>query len=102
MNLSVLGVRQFLKEKLSGKNKTRPQLDKMVDQLRKGDTVVVWKLDRLGRFLKDLVELVSSIRERGVEFVSLKDDIDTGTATGRLLLLYLLRWLNLKGRSSKK
>ncbi len=55
----------------------------MVDQLRMGDTVVVWKLDRLGRSLKDLIELVSSFREKGVEFVSLKDGIDTGTATGR-------------------
>jgi DNA invertase Pin-like site-specific DNA recombinase len=73
----------IFKEKLSGKNKTRPQLNKMIEQLRKGDTVVVWKLDRLGRSLKDLIELVSSFREKGVEFVSLKDGIDTGTATGR-------------------
>lgn len=73
----------IFKEKLSGKNKTRPQLDKMIDQLHKGDTVVVWKLDRLGRSLKNLIELVSSFREKGVEFVSLNDGIDMGTATGR-------------------
>src|SRR5690606_11928476 len=77
----------IFKEKLSGKNKTRPKLDKMIDQLRKGDTVVVWKLDWLGRSLKDLVELVSSFREQGVEFVSLKDGIDTGTATGRFTFI---------------
>lgn len=81
--LKRFGCETIFKEKLSGKNKTRPQLDKMIDQLRKGDTVVVWKLDRLGRSLKDLIELVSSFREKGVEFVSLKDGIDTGTATGR-------------------
>lgn len=55
----------------------------MIDQLRSGDVVVVWKLDRLGRSLKDLIDLVSAFREKGVEFVSLKDGIDTGTATSR-------------------
>ena len=55
----------------------------MIDQLRSGDVVVVWKLDRLGRSLRDLIDLVSVFREKGVEFVSLKDGIDTGTATGR-------------------
>jgi DNA invertase Pin-like site-specific DNA recombinase len=55
----------------------------MIDQLRSGDVVVVWKLDRLGRSLRDLIDLVSAFREKGVEFVSLKDGIDTGTATGR-------------------
>ena len=82
-DLKSYGCETFYKEKMSGKNKTRPQLEKMIDQLRKGDIVVVWKLDRLGRSLKDLIELVSSFREKGVEFVSLKDGIDTGTATGR-------------------
>jgi len=81
--LKRFGCETIFKEKMSGKNKTRPQFTKMVDQLRMGDTVVVWKLDRLGRSLKDLIELVSSFREKGVEFVSLKDGIDTGTATGR-------------------
>lgn len=55
----------------------------MIDQLRQCDVVVVWKLDRLGRSLKDLIELVVAFREKGVEFVSMKDCIDTGTATGR-------------------
>ena len=77
------GCEKIFEEKMSGKDKTRPQLEKMIDQLRKGDVVVVWKLDRLGRSLKDLIELVSTFREKGVEFVSLKDGIDTGTATGR-------------------
>ena len=55
----------------------------MIDQLRSGDVVVVWKLDRLGRSLRDLIDLVSAFREKGVDYVSLKDGIDTGTATGR-------------------
>jgi DNA invertase Pin-like site-specific DNA recombinase len=82
-DLKSFGCEIIFKEKMSGKNKSRPQLEKMIDQLRNGDVVVVWKLDRLGRSLKDLIELVSSFREKGVEFVSLKDGIDTGTATGR-------------------
>ena len=82
-DLKSYGCKIIYKEKISGKNKSRPQLEKLIDQLRKGDIVVVWKLDRLGRSLKDLIELVSSFREKGVEFVSLKDGIDTGTATGR-------------------
>ena len=77
------GCETVYKEKVSGKSKSRPQLEKMIDQLRSGDVVVVWKLDRLGRSLKDLIDLVSAFREKGVEFVSLKDGIDTGTATGR-------------------
>ena len=67
-DLKSYGCDVVFKEKVSGKNKSRPQLEKMIDQLRSGDVVVVWKLDRLGK---------------GVEFVSLKDGIDTGTATGR-------------------
>ena len=81
--LKSFGCETIFKEKMSGKNKIRPELTKMIDRLRAGDVVVVWKLDRLGRSLKDLIELVASFREKGVEFVSLKDGIDTGTATGR-------------------
>ncbi len=55
----------------------------MIDQLRSGDVVVVWKLDRPGRSPRDLIDLISSFREKGVEFVSLKDGIDTATAIGR-------------------
>ena len=82
-DLKGYGCETVYKEKVSGKSKARPQLEKMIDQLRSGDVVVVWKLDRLGRSLKDLIDLVSAFREKGVEFVSLKDGIDTGTATGR-------------------
>ena len=82
-DLKSCGCETVYKEKVSGKDKSRPQLEKMIDQLRSGDVVVVWKLDRLGRSLKDLIDMVSTFREKGVEFVSLKDGIDTGTATGR-------------------
>ncbi|MDX5422207.1 MAG: recombinase family protein, partial [Hymenobacteraceae bacterium] len=81
--LAHYGCGQVYKEKKSGKNKERPELEKMISQLRAGDTVVVWKLDRLGRSLRDLIDLVTEFRERGVDFVSLQDGINTATATGR-------------------
>lgn len=77
------GCGQIYKEKKSGKTRERPELEKMVAQLRPGDTVVVWKLDRLGRSLRDLIDLVAEFKERGVEFVSLQDGINTATPTGR-------------------
>ncbi|RDV11913.1 recombinase family protein [Pontibacter diazotrophicus] len=77
------GCGQIFREKKSGKSKERPELEKMISQLRSGDTVVVWKLDRLGRSLRDLIDLVSEFKERGVEFVSLQDGINTATPTGR-------------------
>ncbi|WP_187264679.1 recombinase family protein [Pontibacter beigongshangensis] len=81
--LSKYGCLQLFKEKKSGKNKERPELERMISQLRAGDTVVVWKLDRLGRSLRDLIDLVAEFQERGVDFVSLQDGINTATATGR-------------------
>lgn len=82
-DLNKMGCEIIFQEKISGKKKHRPELDKLQTQLRKGDIVVVWKLDRLGRSIRDLIDLVASFREKGVEFVSLKDSIDTATATGR-------------------
>ncbi len=55
----------------------------MLSQVRSGDTVVVWKLDRLGRSLRDLIDLVAEFQKRGVDFVSLQDGISTATSTGR-------------------
>ncbi|MGY3054003.1 DNA invertase Pin-like site-specific DNA recombinase [Pedobacter sp. UYEF25] len=68
---------------MSGKSKERPELVKLFDKLRKGDTVAVWKLDRLGRSLRDLIDLVAKIRQLEVSFLSIQDSIDTKTATGR-------------------
>ena len=63
----------------------RPELNKMLDQLRDGDVVIVTKYDRLARSLKDLLETVEAIRGRGAGFRSLAEDIDTTTSTGRLV-----------------
>ena len=68
----------------SGSKASRPELDRMLDQLRRGDIVVVWRLDRLGRSLKNLIELVEDLADKGVGFRSLSESIDTTTANGRL------------------
>jgi DNA invertase Pin-like site-specific DNA recombinase len=68
---------------LTKKTKDRPELIRMFASLRKGDDVIVWKLDRLGRSLKDLIELVSKMDKLGVGFTSIQDSINAGTATGR-------------------
>jgi DNA invertase Pin-like site-specific DNA recombinase len=81
--LSEYGCTTIYQEKISGKNKDRPELKKLLETLRKGDQVVVWKLDRLGRSLRDLVDLVALFHDQEVNFVSLHDHIDTTTATGR-------------------
>ena len=77
------GCEQIFEEKISAVAKERPQLTILFSKLRKGDSVVVWKLDRLGRSLKDLIDLITKMKNLGVTFVSIQDGIDTSTATGR-------------------
>ena len=67
----------------SGKNSRRPGLKRALRRLRPGDVLVVWKLDRLGRSVRDLITLVSELQSRGVNFRSLTDSIDTSTPAGR-------------------
>ena len=78
------GCRPIFEEKQSGAKSDRPELRRMIDQLREGDTVIIWKLDRLGRSLRDLVNLVTEIQEKGAGLKSLHDSIDTTTAQGKL------------------
>ncbi len=77
------GCEQVMEDKASGTRADRPGLAKTLDILRAGDTLVVWKLDRLGRSVKQLIEMVAELRQRGVQFKSLTDAIDTGTPSGR-------------------
>lgn len=70
-------------DKTSGSRAERPGLVKALEILREGDTLVVWKLDRLGRSVKNLVDLVGQLHKHGVQFKSLTDAIDTGTPSGR-------------------
>ena len=83
--LAQAGCRQVYEEKASGKGADRPELDHVLADLRPGDTLVVWRLDRLGRNLADLVRIVSELRNKGVGFESLTERIDTVTATGELV-----------------
>ncbi|WFU47305.1 recombinase family protein [Sinorhizobium terangae] len=73
-------------EGFSGANFSRPGLSKLLRALRSGDTLTVWRLDRLGRSLFELLKLVSDLNQRGVEFRSLSESMDTSTSAGRLLL----------------
>jgi DNA invertase Pin-like site-specific DNA recombinase len=83
--LNEFGCKKIFTDKASGAKTARPELDKMLEQLREGDVVVIWKLDRLGRNLKHLVELVAQFNEQKVGLVSLNDPVDTTTAQGRLV-----------------
>ncbi len=70
---------QIFVDKASGKLEHRPALDALLEQLRLGDTVVVWRLDRLGRSLRHLLDTVAELEHRGVSFSSLTENIDTAT-----------------------
>ncbi|MEG2650470.1 MAG: recombinase family protein, partial [Eubacterium sp.] len=73
-------------EKLSGKDTNRPQLKAMLDYVREGDTVVVESYSRLARSTKDLLNIVDELSSKGVQFISQKENIDTTTPQGRLML----------------
>ena len=77
--------RQVYEEQASGKNTGRPQLEGCLKSLREGDTLVVWRLDRLGRNLADLVGLVAQLEERKIDFESLTEKIETVSPAGRLV-----------------
>ncbi len=83
--LTAAGAEKIFKDKLTGKTKNRVQLERMLELLREGDVVVVTKYDRLARSLRDLIDLVETIRERNAGFRSLGEDIDTTTPAGRLI-----------------
>jgi DNA invertase Pin-like site-specific DNA recombinase len=83
--LTAAGAGKLFADKISGSKRDRPELDRMLDQLRDGDVVTVTKYDRLARSLKDLLEIVESIGGRGAGFRSLAEDIDTTTPAGRLV-----------------
>jgi DNA invertase Pin-like site-specific DNA recombinase len=83
--LTTAGAARLFADKISGSKRERPELKKMLDQLRDGDVVTVTKYDRLARSLKDLLEIVETIGERGAGFRSLAEDIDTTTPAGRLV-----------------
>ncbi len=83
--LMVAGAGRLFADTITGTARHRPELDRLLDQLRPGDVVVVTKYDRLARSLKDLLEIVEAIEGKGAGFCSLAEDIDTTTPAGRLV-----------------
>jgi DNA invertase Pin-like site-specific DNA recombinase len=79
------GCEKVFSDKVSGSRAERPGLDQALSHARKGDTLVVWKLDRLGRSLKHLIETVAQLDKRGIGFKSLSESIDTTTPGGKLI-----------------
>lgn len=83
--LTLAGCRVIYEETASGKSADRLELEQCRKALRAGDTLVVWRLDRLGRSLPDLVKIVADLEQRGIGFESLSEKIETGTAAGKLV-----------------
>lgn len=83
--LEKCGVDKIFMEKMSAV-KHRPELDKLLDYIRPGDTVVVWKLDRIARSLKHLIDIVEIFKEKEVTFISLTESIDTSNSLGKFFL----------------
>jgi len=83
------GCQEIFKEKLSGSNVHRPELRKLLDYIRKGDTVTVTKLDRLARSTKDLLSIAEEIKKKGADFEVLNINLDTKSPTGQLMLTLL-------------
>jgi DNA invertase Pin-like site-specific DNA recombinase len=80
------GKKEIFKDKVSGARTARPGLDACLRELREGDVLVVWRLDRLGRSMRHLIDLVEELKDRGVGFKSVCDGvIDTTTASGELI-----------------
>lgn len=87
--LKKAGCARIFTDKLTGSRFDREQLQKCLDYLNDGDTFMVWKLDRLGRSLVDLVNIVNGFKKRNITFKSLTENIDTTTATGKLFFQFI-------------
>jgi DNA invertase Pin-like site-specific DNA recombinase len=83
--LRAAGCGMVYQDKASGAKTDRPGLDEAFSHLRAGDTLVVWRLDRLGRTLRHLIETVTDLEEKGIGFRSLQESIDTTTSSGKLI-----------------
>ena len=84
--LRELGVDELFVDRASGKNADRPELNRMMNFVRRGDTVIVESISRFARNTRDLLDLVEKLTAKGVEFISKKEAIDTTTPTGKFML----------------
>ncbi|PAX99576.1 DNA invertase [Pseudoalteromonas sp. HM-SA03] len=87
--LKQAGCQRIFSEKVSGKDTNRPELQKMLGQLRDGDTLIVTKIDRIARNLKDLLILVDELSVQGVNFKATDQDVDTSSSNGKMFLTML-------------
>jgi DNA invertase Pin-like site-specific DNA recombinase len=83
--LQTAGCEKIFEDYLSGARATRPGLTSALEMTRSGDTLVVWRLDRLGRSLKDLIQLTETLKQRSIGLQSLQESIDTTTSSGQLI-----------------
>src|SRR3954471_23203592 len=90
--LTEAGCQKIFTEQLSGAVTDRPALHEALVFARSGDTLIVWKLDRLARSMKQLIETIEELRQRGIGFRSLTEALDTTTAQGRLVFHMLAHW----------
>lgn len=81
--LNEIGCAKIYDDKISGTKNNRPGLQLALEVLRKGDTLVVWKLDRLGRTVKGLIDLINQLNQKEIHFKSITDNVDTSTPSGR-------------------
>jgi len=84
--LKKYNIDKWFTEKVSAKNTNRPELKKIIEFAREGDTIYIHSLDRLARSTKDLLDIVEQLKTKGINLVSSKESIDTSTATGKLML----------------
>ena len=82
-----LGVEKVYTDKVSGKNTDRPELQRMMDFVREGDVVIVESFSRFARNTRDLLDLMDTLKHKGVQFISLKENIDTASTSGKLMLV---------------
>lgn len=84
-DLKKFGCERIFTDKVSGSSQDRPGLNEALAFVRKGDTLAVWRLDRLGRSLQHLIQTVNTLHDRGVGFASLQEGVNTSTANGKLV-----------------
>lgn len=84
--LKKYNIDKWFTEKVSGKNTKRPELQKMLEYAREGDTIYIWDFSRLSRSVKDLLEIIEELQDKEVHLVSVKENLDTSTSTGKLML----------------
>ena len=101
--LKKAGCQKIFKDERTGEHTKRPALLRCLKALQEGDTLIVWKLDRLARSLRDLVSMLDDFHRRGIDFRSLTEEINTSTAGGKLVFRYFISsppWPNLNAASS--